>query len=239
VLAHLALVLPAVTGREDAGDGAPLRVVVANLYVLNPDPARAGRAVRALDADVVVVPELSLAGLDGLRASGLLDDLPYSVARLGAREETVGLFSRLPLADVTTRSVGGRALPRANVEVGGRQVRLVAAHPLPPLGALTQVWRDSLLDLADEVEDLDGPTVVLGDFNADRDHEAFRAVLDAGYRDAHDAVGRGLARTWPATLPLLHLDHVLVDDGLRVERVREVEVPGSDHLGVVADLRVS
>lgn len=84
--------------------------------------------------------------------------------------------------------------------------------------------------------------VVAGDLNADRDHAAFRRLLDAGLRDAHDERGQGLARTWPAGLPVLHLDHVLVRDAGEVHlvplEVREVDVPGSDHRAVVADLAV-
>jgi endonuclease/exonuclease/phosphatase family metal-dependent hydrolase len=84
--------------------------------------------------------------------------------------------------------------------------------------------------------------VVAGDFNADRDHAAFRGLLDAGLTDVHDALGRGLARTFPTGMPVLQLDHVLVRDGaggrLTPLEVREVRVPGSDHLGVLADLAV-
>jgi endonuclease/exonuclease/phosphatase family metal-dependent hydrolase len=84
--------------------------------------------------------------------------------------------------------------------------------------------------------------VLAGDLNADRDHAALRSLLETGLRDAHDERGRGLARTWPAGLPVLHLDHVLVRDGagarVVVRSVREVDLPGSDHLGVVAELAV-
>jgi endonuclease/exonuclease/phosphatase (EEP) superfamily protein YafD len=243
VVAH-ALVLAPALGAEPlppAAASAPrLRVVVSNLYLLNPDPAEAGRALRRLDPDVVVVPELDTRGLSGLRRSGLLDDLPHVVVELGAREETVGLLSRLPLEDVTTRPVGGRELPRATVEVDGTPVRLLAEHTLPPLSVFEVMWRDALTDLAREVRAVDTPAVVLGDFNADRDHAPFRRLLDTGLRDAHDERGRGLARTFPAWLPVLHLDHVLVRDGARarlvVRDVREVRLPGSDHRTVVADL---
>ena len=242
VLAHLLLVAPAVTADErppGAADAPRLRVVTANLYVLNPDPAAAGRALRALRPDVLVVPELSAEGLAGLREAGLLEDLPHSVAELGTREETVGLFSRLPLQDTGTRTAAGRELPRATVTVGGRDVRVLAAHPLPPVSVLQDLWRDSLADLAQEVEQVDLPLVVAGDLNGDRDHAGFRALLDAGLRDAHDALGRGLARTWPAPLPVLHLDHVLVrGEPLVPVDLREVRIPGSDHLAVVAEIAV-
>lgn len=242
VLAHLLVVAPAVTAEQRpaaAADAPRLRVVTANLFVLNPEPAAAGRALRALQPDVLVVPELSSEGLAGLRESGLLEDLPHAVAELGTREETVGLFSRLPLQDTATRSAAGRELPRATVTVGGRDVRLLAAHPLPPVSALQGLWRESLTDLAQEVAAADLPLVVAGDLNADRDHAAFRALLDVGLRDAHDVLGRGLARTWPADLPALHLDHVLVRGRPLVPvDVREVRIPGSDHLAVVAELAV-
>jgi endonuclease/exonuclease/phosphatase family metal-dependent hydrolase len=245
VAAHVLVIAPALGAAPvpaRAATAPQLRVVVANLYVLNPDPAEAGRALRRLDADVVVVPELDARGLRGLRSAGLLEDLPHVVAELGHRDETVGLLSRLPLEDVSTRPVGGRDLPRAAVDVGGTRVRLLAEHTLPPLSVFEVMWREALTDLAQEVRAVDLPAVVLGDLNADRDHAPFRELLDADLRDAHDERGRGLARTFPSWLPVLHLDHVLVRDGagaqLVVRDVREVRLPGSDHLTVVADLAV-
>ena len=245
VVLHLLVVAPALGAADlppGAADAPRLRVVTANLYVLNPDVVAAGRALRDLRPDVLVVPELSEQGLVGLRASGLLDDLPHAVVELGTREETVGLFSRLPLRNVMTRSAAARELPRAVVEVGGADVQLLTAHPLPPLSVFQPLWRAALADLAREVRTVDLPLVVAGDLNADRDHAAFRRLLDTGLRDAHDSTGRGLARTWPASLPVLHLDHVLVRDGdgarVAVLRVRETTIPGSDHRAVVADLAV-
>jgi endonuclease/exonuclease/phosphatase (EEP) superfamily protein YafD len=245
VLGHLLLVAPALGAAElpaQAEQAPRLRVVTANLLVLNPEPERAGAVLRSLRPDVLVVSELSPGGLAGLRASGLLDDLPHSVARLEGRPETVGLFSRLPLEDVELRSAAFRELPRATVRVSGTPIRLLPAHPLPPVWVLEGLWRASLGDLRAEVRGLDLPLVVAGDLNGDRDHAAFRRLLDTGLRDAHDERGRGIVRTWPAAAPLLHLDHVLVRDGaaarLGVLDVQEVVLPGTDHRAVVADLAV-
>lgn len=245
VAAHVLVVAPTLRAAplpDGAADAPRLRVVVANLYVRNPEPRRAAQTLRGLDADLLVVAELDARGLAGLHRAGLSDDLPHSVVEQDAGAETVGLFSRLPLRDVVLRRTGGRTLPRATVEVGGTPVRILTAHPLPPVPALEQVWRSSLVDLAGEVAGLDQPAIVAGDLNADRDHAVFRRLLATGLRDAHDERGRGLARTWPAAFPLLHLDHVLVRDAaaaeLAVLAVREVRVPGSDHRAVVADLAV-
>ena len=100
------------------------------------------------------------------------------------------------------------------MQVAGRQVRVLAAHTLPPVSVLqrrlaaracsTSPTRCAARAL---------PVVVVGDLNADRDHGAFRALLRTGLRDAADERGAGLQGTWPAGLPVLHLDHVLVRDG--------------------------
>ncbi len=244
VAAHLLVVAPAVTASPLAAGARSwprLRVVVANLYVLNREPEATGTALRALHADVLVVPELDARGLAGLRASGLLDDLPYDVVDRDAAQETVGLLSRLPLLDVDVERANGRVLPRAGVDVGGVRVRLLAAHVLPPVWVLERRWRRTLTALADEARATPGPAVVLGDLNADRDHRAFRRLLDAGLRDAADERGRGLSSTWPAGAAFERLDHVLVRDGsgrLAVLAVRTVRLPGTDHLAVVADVAV-
>lgn len=244
VAAHVAVITPTLGASPlPAGtDAAPrLRIVVSNLYVDNPTPERAGQALRALHPDVLVVPELTRAGLAGLRRSGLLTDLPYAVVEVGDGE-TTGLLSRVPLSHVSLRAAGGRRLPRASVDVGGTSIALLAAHPYPPILPWEGLWRTSFRDLAAEARSLSGPAVIAGDFNADRDHAPFRQLLGAGLTDAHDDRGRGLARTWPARFPVLQLDHVLVHDGPRarvvVRSVRESRVPGSDHLAVVADLAV-
>lgn len=245
VAGQVVLVLPGLgAARLPAGAStAPrLRVVTANLYVGNREPSAAGVALRALHPDVLVVPELTPAGLAGLRAGGLLDDLPHAAYDLTGRPESVGLFSRLPLTDVVLHPIGTRVLPRATVLVGGRRVRILAAHTLPPFLTWEGLWRAGLVDLRDEARHEPLPLVMAGDFNADRDHAPFRALLSAGLRDAHDERGRGLVRTWPTGLPLLQLDHVLVRDGagarIAVRAVREARVEGSDHEAVVADLAV-
>jgi endonuclease/exonuclease/phosphatase (EEP) superfamily protein YafD len=242
VAVQAALVVPSLTpAPAPPPGGTALRVVVANLYVLNPVPDEAAAALRALAPDVLVVPELAARGRAALRAAGLEQDLPHAVVE-GEGGEAVGLLSRLPLRDVALRRAGARVLPQATVDVGGAAVRVHTLHPLPPLGGLEPLWRAGLADAARQAAAEDLPLVVAGDVNAGRHHAPFRRLTGTGLRDAHAERGRGLARTWPAALPLLHLDHVLVRDGrgadVGVRRVREVRVPGSDHLAVVADLVV-
>ena len=242
VAAHLLLVAPALDRSERACTGTPLRVVTANVLRTNPDPARVGRALRLLRPDVLVVPELTPRGLDGLLAAGLGEDLPYRLVGQEGDPETVGLLSRFPLADPVLVPASGRLWPRATVDVGGTAVRLLAVHPLPPLSRYGDAWRPALQGLSRELQDLALPAVVAGDFNSGRDHATFRRLLRDGVRDASEERGRGLAPTWPQRRPVLHLDHVLVRDGaggtVAVCDLGERALPGSDHLAVLADLSV-
>jgi endonuclease/exonuclease/phosphatase family metal-dependent hydrolase len=83
------------------------------------------------------------------------------------------------------------------------------------------------------------PRLLLGDFNATLDHAALRRLIGSGYRDAADAVGAGLRPTWPAdVVPVVTLDHVLVDSRIGVRSVTVHAVPGTDHRAVVAVLAI-
>jgi len=244
VAAHLLVVAPGLGAAPvpaAAADAPRLRVVTANVLSTNPDLEHAAAALRALEADVLVVVELRPRVLEALRRAGVLEELPYTTA--SGHPGDVELFSRLPLRDAgRTEAVPGLPQPRAVVEVAGVEVRLRGAHPLPPVDGYEDEGRASLEGLRTEVGAEPLPMVVAGDLNGDRDLPLFRGLLDEGLRDAAEERGRGLSATWPQALPVLALDHVLVRDGrggrLVVLSQREAAVPGSDHRAVVADLAV-
>jgi endonuclease/exonuclease/phosphatase family metal-dependent hydrolase len=80
--------------------------------------------------------------------------------------------------------------------------------------------------------------VLAGDFNATFDHAAFRGVLDHGYTDAAEQTGRGLTPTWAGWGPPITIDHVLVDNRCAVRDYSVLDLPGSDHNAVLADLQL-
>ena len=90
-----------------------------------------------------------------------------------------------------------------------------------------------------------GPQLVAGDFNASRDHRAFRDILRAGFVDCADAARQRHRPgfTWPADRrypPLIRLDHVLSSQpGCIVHQARTMRIPGTDHRGVLAVLEFS
>jgi endonuclease/exonuclease/phosphatase (EEP) superfamily protein YafD len=218
---------------------ARLRVMVANVLVGGAEAAAVAEAVRAERPDVLALVELTPALAAALDETDLRELLPFRSLDPYPHPGGVGIYARSPLDG--GGPIGGTNLRCRRAEVGldGHRVGVFAVHAFPPRPGTTGRWHDDLEAVRAAAAGHAHPLVVLGDFNATADHARFRALLDSRLRDAHDARGRGLVRTWPALgplPPLLHLDHVLVSPDLAVLAVRERAIPGSDHLAVVADL---
>lgn len=220
----------------------------ANVLYVNPEPEAMAAAVLAVDADVVVLNETTPALREQLAAAGSRDRYPWRLSTAGRPfDET--LWSRLPTTDGRIEVLGGQWVPAVTVDVGGVAVRVFAVHAkAPKRSGERQVWKRQLAAFGDEAAAMAGgavPGVWAGDFNAAPWHGPFRALLDRGLRSVHDAVGQGLSRSWtPRSAPwswlgpLMRLDHVLVDDRVVPLSVVDVDVPGSDHRGVLVTLAV-
>ncbi|MDQ6641448.1 MAG: endonuclease/exonuclease/phosphatase family protein, partial [Actinomycetota bacterium] len=121
--------------------------------------------------------------------------------------------------------------------------RLLAVHTAQPVDE-TSSWRRDLATLrvrtAEAVKA--GPTLVVGDFNATRDHSAFRKILATGVSDAADVANSGWQPTWPTRSrawylrPLIAIDHVLSSGQYAAVRTDSISVSGTDHRALVVQL---
>ncbi|MFE0699335.1 endonuclease/exonuclease/phosphatase family protein [Streptomyces sp. NPDC058872] len=218
---------------------ARVRVLAANVQF--------GRATDALVATVrrerphlVFVSECDRACGRSL-ATALAAELPHRAAVDADGSVGSVLLSAYPLRDerVVPAAMG---MPGATVEIAGRPVRLQLAHPLPPLPRQVHRWKRELGRLADTAAGRapDQPFLMAGDFNASQDHAAFRAVLRAGrLQDAARLAHSSRTPTWPTDAPLppyVQIDHVLVSEDFTVDRLRFLDLAGSDHRAVLAAL---
>lgn len=244
VVVQLAWVLPPVFRSVDvpaAAAAAPhLRVVSANVNYEN----RRHRAVLAelvrTDADVILLQEVTPAWRTAIERSPLVRRYPYRVVRTRADAGGQAVLSRLPLAQVVVHRTGGWPVITARVRVGGRTVHLVDVHPAAPLTsfAFSRRQQDAITAF---VRALPRPRLVAGDFNASPYNEWYGRMLELGLREAHEAVGRPWATTWPngeKLLPPLRLDHVFADASLVPLAAREGRGAGSDHRPIVVDVAV-
>jgi endonuclease/exonuclease/phosphatase family metal-dependent hydrolase len=239
-------VLPRVLPDRDRGPtaGVELHVMTGNMLEGRADPARIVALVRDYNIAVLALQEFTPAARDALAAAGLGTLLPYS--SLVAEEDTTGsaVYSRFPVtAPGSRRNDGGFQQAYATVQPPGAAPLLVeSAHPLAPFDL--RALKDWRTDLANEprADPQSTPRILMGDFNSTLDHEALRALISHGYRDAADADGAGLIGTWGPydgdPIPPVTIDHVLVDRRIGVRDVQVHGLPRGDHRAVLASLIV-
>jgi len=228
-------------GARAASDhGRELVVLQANILVGRADPHALVAAVDRIGVDVLTVCELTPAGLERIKESGLSRRLPHSYHSTADYGAGTGIWSRYPLSDTLRHDGFVTELLSARVEVpGGRAPLLFAVHPVPPWPRKPAEWLrelELLRQLLAKVPVDGAPVLVAGDFNATFDHKRFRDLLDDRYHDAAVAVGGGMLVTYAADRwypPIIAIDHILVADAT-VRAVDTVELPGSDHRGIWA-----
>jgi hypothetical protein len=238
VLAQLAVLAPLVAS-DPAPGGTPLTVMTANLNLGEADAEQVVDAVRRHGVEVLAVQELTVEAERRLEAAGLRSLLPYDVTDPGGSASGTGLWASRPLERLAPWEMTFRSSAAA-LTVGGRRVVVRSVHPFPPRWSDDSRWSSDLAALRTSIAgDPDRDvTVLLGDLNATAHH---RDLTDGRWRDAGELVGAGVVRTWSprrGVPPLLDLDHVLVPRQLGARRHQVVDVPGSDHEGVVVHLVV-
>ncbi|HEY8790340.1 MAG TPA: endonuclease/exonuclease/phosphatase family protein [Actinopolymorphaceae bacterium] len=239
-----------VDARADALTTVPLVVLQANLMVGHTDAAAVVALVRDNDVDVLTIEELTQTQLDGLVIAGLERFLPYEAALPAGGAAGTGVWTKHAMTGISVlaASTFHSILVRTTTSAGD-PVTVIAAHPRPPINGLADVWDDELRTLEGQLEariqETDDPIVAGADLNATWDMVAFRSFLAGGFSDAAELAGDGITATYPtdkkvfgvAIPPMLALDHVLVR-GADVSSVRVVELPGSDHRGLLARVLV-
>ncbi|MCX4981951.1 endonuclease/exonuclease/phosphatase family protein [Streptomyces sp. NBC_00572] len=216
---------------------ARVKAIAANVEFGQGTRALTG-VIRRERPQLVFVSECDRACRDTLTKT-FATELPHYATVDG--EGSVGsiLLSAYPLRDwrMIPAAMG---MPGATADIAGVPVRLQLAHPLPPLPGQVHLWKRELARIKDfAARHAQGPTLIAGDFNASQDHAAFRAILAAGgLQDASRRANASRTPTWPMEGPLppyVQIDHVLVN-GFSVRDVRFLDLAGSDHRAVLADL---
>lgn len=223
-------------------EGVVVRVMTANLRNGLADPGHLVKSAEA-QADVLAFQELTPREVDRLSAAGLDATFPYRWLEPRRGASGVGLWSRFPMYDA--RRVDGytMAFVSARIRVTGTSLdpRVLVVHLPGPWPQPIEDWRrdmDRLPATLDEVANGAGgdAVVVAGDLNSTMDMRPFRSLLRNGYRDAAEQSGAGIKPTFPADWwlpPFIAIDHVLTR-GCITTSLRTMEIPGSDHRGLVA-----
>ncbi|KIU18366.1 endonuclease/exonuclease/phosphatase family protein [Mycolicibacterium llatzerense] len=229
--------------RAKAPSGTALRFLSANLRY---GRAEAEPVVRYAEesADIVALQELTPAALARLEAAGLDRLFPYRALREMDEPGGVGIWSRYPITDIRIDDGFWLGMLAVTVQIpgAGSATTVMTVHLSAPWPDPLQGWRDDLARLADTLlkaaQASSGPVLLAGDLNATPDMREFRRLLRQGYRDAGAQAGAGVVRTHPADIvapPVFAVDHILTR-GYVATSVRTLQVPGSDHRALLAQL---
>jgi len=227
-----------------SGAAAPITVVTSNLEFGGAQASAVVALVSSQRADVLAVQELTHSELTRLDEAGISRLLPYRVVKPDEGPAGTGLWSKYPLTALPPASGTTFASVFANVDLPWGSARLASIHPAAPQPTSNTAWRADNQILVGILRAVSGPVMVLGDFNATRDHRSIRELESAGFEDASTIAGAGLVRTWPVgqayflpfpTPPIAGIDHVLTRDWLATAtHVDTVTIPGTDHRALVA-----
>ncbi len=221
------------------GRAVTVRFLTLNALVGRASPAAIVSMVRQHTPDVLAVQELTPELAASLDEAGLPDLLPFSCLQPRPGHTGVGLWSSRPVHQLPPVPATRNPMPRAELDIGW-PVTITVVHPPAPLRGGQGVWQQDMDRLLAALTSTTGQQLVAGDFNASRDHRAFRRLLAAEFADCADAARQRPwpGFTWPANRrfpPLMRLDHVLVSRrGAIVRESRTLAIPGTDHRGVLA-----
>lgn len=165
-------------------------------------------------------------------------------------EDGVALLSKRPLVGFEARELSTREgtedpWPRVVLRTqvsASITISVVNAH----LSWVPEQNEDNAVELVAFLEEHEGPTLVVGDFNATPDAPSLRRLRDAGYLDVWRRLRPGDSGfTFESHAPDKRIDYVLVtvDLASRLEQIHVVAggedgSRGSDHLGLVVTLDV-
>ncbi|MEV5836804.1 endonuclease/exonuclease/phosphatase family protein [Nocardia sp. NPDC052112] len=224
-----------------AASGPEVSVMQSNLLFGRGDAAAVVRAVREHRVEVLTIDELTPELAQRLAAAGIDELLPHQFLQARGGGNGTGIYSRYPLRD--TKKYDGFWMNNlsATMEHPRRgAVAVFAFHPVPP-SVDFPAWSSELDRIREILDAQQGPAIVGADFNATRDHSAFRALLRGRFVAAADQAGAGPMLTYPADRrwgPVIGIDHILVADGTAAE-VRSLSIPGSDHRAILAQVQLN
>lgn len=232
-----------------------LKVVTYNVGNGLAIPRRLSELLRKIDADIVALQELATDQADVV-ATDLIDLYPHQLLfPVGFAGK--GLLSRYPLLNAEQLVLyPDRPDLRATLDVDGRLIQVLVAHPPPPrmsggrlrFDDLARAQLESLATLALEQP----PAILLGDFNLRQRDPMYMRLREAGLHDAFAVAGEGRGWTLPRRLghstrvkhnfqrlplrPFIRVDYIWTTPDLVAIEAWVGDDAGSDHLPLFATL---
>ena len=232
------------SAQAEAGNGmqdgdAAVRVVFFNILIFNDDVGRFVAWIEDRDPDVVVMTEMSPRHVE--RMAGAMAGYPFQVLEPRGHSFGMVVYSRWPISGEVVAELAGSTPPAsspimvtAGVETPTGTLRVTGLHVFPPITPRRFTRRNEQLAIAGDIlAQLDGPKLVVGDFNATPWSAGLRAFVSD-----NDLTGVNTRATWPVWLGFagIPIDHALTSRDLRILSIETGPDIGSDHRPVLIDV---
>jgi endonuclease/exonuclease/phosphatase (EEP) superfamily protein YafD len=207
--------------------------------------------LRTGDFDLVALVEVT-PEIAAMVETELADVFPHREAR-GLGIPGQALLSRYPITQVEwIEVIPGRPDLLATVDLAGRSVDVMVAHPPPPeLRGVLVLPREGAVEQFDRiieiVDDTTNPILLLGDLNVTPLHSRHRELERVGMQDVFGVVGEGPGFTYPIRLPqfpeatfppVMRIDYIWASTEWQPVSATVGDDIGSDHLPVIAEVRL-
>jgi endonuclease/exonuclease/phosphatase family metal-dependent hydrolase len=207
---------------------------------------RIADAICEVGADILALQEIF-----GLQAEYLANELKLHHV-FGENRQLLGdaygnvVLSRHPLRshcniDVSVPGYERRGCLRTDVFLHSHPVHIFNVHLGTDFFERRQQARRLIEEAVLRSRTLEGPRVVLGDFNEwTRGHVS--QTLSAEFKSMDIRMFLKRVRTYPGIFPVMHLDHIYYDADLKLQHVSlhrtKTSLIASDHLPLVADFHL-
>jgi len=209
-----------------------------NAYHGNPSPEQAILELSNAEVDVFTIQELNsvwMPSIDSLikKKYPFHIEKPWDECCYG-----IGLYSKFPILDGEVFELRETPAIRASININGQIITVISFHTKPPaFPNETHIRNAQMRTIAEMSNSIEGPRVVLGDFNIVSWDAAFNYFLKQGKLKA---VRNGFQATYPMNfgVPLIPIDHITYSDGLEPTSCETLTITGSDHKGMVASFKL-
>ena len=227
-----------------------MRLMSINVHLYNRNAASLLDAVQRAAPDVLVLQEYSQAIDDAVRGA-LAAEYTYQLRKPQADNgDGWAVYSRRPLLapiDTALQLDHSKRQARFAVRLADKEVIIYALHLTSPQ-SMDKIGRNraEVADLVELLATETKPVILAGDFNFTASTANAAALRARGMRDTHDLAGEGRGSTWrfrklplAYRLPGFRIDHIFIGPELTCTNARVLDIAGSDHRPILADIALA
>ena len=221
---------------HQANDSPSLTVFHANLLSQNRQTQALMALIKNQQPDIIGLQEVNARWLSHFK-NELSILYPHVLAI--PRKDNFGILlaAKKPFINIKQIQTGPYSTPtiQAQIKVDEKVIQLLYSHPVPPINKRFFQKRNQQLQELAKLSRLSKNTLLFGDFNSSFGSPLYLKLLK---ESALTSASAPFSRTWPSSLPILGIDHILHSPSLKLINFEVLQDIGSDHLPIMAKFSI-